>query len=123
MTTGTAGQQIAFAGTQPNIGAYVQEGSTGTGNQPCGDTTFAGCNPAIGYATNALGCDIGFTCPVNSGAAQATKSATWCSSAVVLIPTDKVDVTAGVATKNNATGLYMVYASVPAAGYFWAVLI
>jgi len=111
------GEQIAIAGTTPNIGAYVQDTL-----EPSGDTSYIGCNPKIGYDRNVLGASVGAVCPVNTGVAQTTKTAIWSSSAVVLIPTDRVDVTAGVATKNNATGAYDVLANVPAAGYFWAVL-
>jgi hypothetical protein len=116
--SGTPGVVIGGAtGPQPPIGAYVQDTV-----HPNGDTNFIGCNPEIGYAANP-GIPIATTCPVNSGSAQTTKNAVFCSSAVVLVPTDKVTISSGVATKDNSTGTHNVLANVPAAGFFWAVLI
>ena len=119
MTTGTAGQQIGgVAGNQPVIGEFVQDIL-----RPNGDTNFMGCNPAIGYDRNALGCDVGFTCPTNFGAAAGTKPATWGHSAVALVPPDKVTIAAGEFTKDDAAGTHTIGGNIPAGGYGWAVLI
>ena len=104
-------------GPQPPIGEYVQDTA-----HPNGDTNFIGCNPEVGYASNP-GIPIATECPVNSGSAQTTKGATFCSINEVLIPTDKVTISDGVATKDNSTGTHNVLADVPADGFFWAVLI
>ena len=113
---GTAGQQIGAAGTQPPISTYVQDTLA-----PVGDTNCIGCNPKTGYVTNAFGGAVGFISPCDRGTTQTDKDAVWASSAVVLIPTDKVTLVAGVATTDNATGTHTVFANVPAGGYFWAV--
>ena len=116
---GEAGAQIATTGTQPPIGAFVQDLL-----HPNGATNFMGCNPEIGYSTNSEGITIGAVCATNYGTVLTgggSKNAIYCSTTVVLIPTDRVDVTAGVATKNNATGIFDVLANVPAGGFFWAV--
>ena len=117
MTTGVAGSTIGIAGVQPVIGAFVQDTL-----HPNGATDFAGCNPEIAYTYNAAGADIGFTCYTNYGTTQSAKPATWGSSAVALIPGDKVTIAAGVFTKDNAAGTHTIFANVPAAGYAWAVL-
>jgi len=113
----TSGDQIGTAGVQPVIGLFVQDTLA-----PDGATNFIGCNPRIAYAAGQVGIEINTVCNSNFGTSASAKPATFASSAVVLIPTDRVDLTAGVATKNNASGLYDVYANVPAAGRFWAVL-
>ena len=113
------GQQIGIAGTQPNIGAFVQDVL-----RPNGQTNYIGCDSLTSAATNedVRNIPIGTVCQTNYGTTQAAKDAIYSSSAVVLIPTDKVDVTSGVAVKNNATGTRTVFANVPAGGFFWAVL-
>ena len=118
MTTGTAGQQIGgVAGTQPNIGAFVQDTL-----HPNGATDFAGCNPEIAYTYNAVGVDVGFTCYTNYGTTQSAKPATWGHSAVALVPTDKVTIAAGEFTKDNAAGTHTIFGNIPAGGFGWAVL-
>ena len=118
--SGNLGAQIAAAGVQPPIGAFVQDAV-----HPNGATNFIGCNPEIAYVSNEAGIVIGSGCETNYGTAltsTGSKAATYCSSAVVLIPTDKVTISSGVATKDNSTGTHTVFADVPAGGYFWAVV-
>ena len=118
--SGTCGAEIAAAGVQPPIGVFVQDAL-----HPNGATGFIGCNPEIAYATNEEGINIATTCSTNYGTAltsTGSKDATYCSSAVALIPTDKVTIVGGVATKDNSAGTHTVFANVPVGGFFWAVL-
>jgi hypothetical protein len=117
--SGTPGAEIATTGTQPPIGAFVQDTV-----HPNGATGFIGCNPEIAYDTNEMNIPLATVCSTDYGTAltsTGSKDAVYCSSAVVLVPTDKVTVSAGVATKDNSTGTHLVFANVPAAGFFWAV--
>jgi len=113
----TSGDQIAAAGVQPVIGAFVQDIL-----RPEGATNFVGCNPLTGYDTNSMGIAINTTCNTSFGTTAAAKPATYASVSVILIPTDRVNLAAGVATKDNVSGTHNVLANVPANGFFWAVL-
>lgn len=118
--SGTPGAEIANTGVQPPIGAFVRDTL-----HPNGATGYIGCNPEIAYATNEEGINLATVCSTNYGTAltsTGSKDAVYCSSAVVLIPTDKVTIVAGVATKDNASGTHTVFANVPAGGFFWAVV-
>ena len=126
--TTVAGSQIGVAGIIPAIGEYVQDVT-----RPNGQTDFLGCNPAIGYTAaegNEEAFVVGYSCDVNSAAAgtglglyPATyKVAIYCSIGVAIVPGNRVDVTAGVATLNNATGAYNVFCTLASpGGFFWAV--
>ena len=136
-----AGANIANAAGRPNsngtpwstaviqhpIGAYVQDAL-----HPNGDTNYIGCNPAVSYETNILGesdtnpfqtsaPQPNWLVLVNDNAAAGGKAQLVKNGAVALVPGDKVNVAAGVATKDNATGAHNVFANVPANYFFWAV--
>lgn len=117
--SGTAGQQIAAAGTMPQIGTYVQDAA-----EPNGQTNFIGCNPEIAYTTDVLGLwnATSFTCPTNEESA-AGGIASWVvlDTSGPLIPTDTVTIASGVATKDNSTGTHTCFANVLDGEYFWAV--
>ena len=136
-----AGATIANAAGRPNangtpwsaavvqqpIGEYVRDQT-----RPNGDTNYIGCNPATSFATNILG--ESDTNPFQTAAPQpdwlvnVNDNATWGgkaqlvkNGATALVPSDKVTIAAGVATKDNTTGTHNVFATVPANYFFWAV--
>lgn len=112
--SGTAGQQIGTSGTIPPIGAYVQDAT-----HPNGITNFIGCNPEIAYKTD-QGIALAFTCPTNEEAATGGVGV-WVKSASTLIPTDKVAIVDGVATKDNTTGTHTVFTNAVANDYLWVL--
>ena len=129
MSAGNAAAAIGLANTnkQLRIGAFVQDvGVTGgTVAGPEADGNYGGVNGRTYYESNVVGEAVGFTTPTNSGAA-AGKVAQWVTNTGALAAgTTRVDITTGVATANNATGLYDIFITVPAAGlaankFFWA---
>ena len=129
MSAGNMGAMAGLANTNkiPAIGAYVQDVlSLGTSG-PSSDGPAIGVNGLGYWASNVTGelADGTTLSPANSGAA-AGKTAVWATTAAGLAAaTTRVDVTAGVAVANNATGLYDVNvgtASVPIGSFFWAFL-
>ena len=110
-----AGAQIGTTGTQPAIGAYVQDAAA-----PSADTNYIGVNTKVAYKTNVLGeaYAAGFTCPSNEEAATGG-IASWVQSASTLVPTDKVAIVSGVATKDNATGTHTVFCNAVSGDYLW----
>jgi hypothetical protein len=129
--TGSSGgaAPVAVPVNQPAIGAYVQDALF-----PAADTNYLGLNPRLAYPTNVLG--ESNTVPFETSAVQpnwispaddnaATGGvAQWVKNGITaLIPGDKVDIAAGIATKNIATGTHNVFANVPANYFFWAVAV
>lgn len=114
---GVAGAAIGVAEVVPAIGGYVQDALA-----PCADTNYIGVNTAVAYKSNVLGEDFatGFTCPSNEEAATGGV-AVWVESASVLIPTDKVAIVDGVATKDNSTGTHTVFCNAEVGDYLWVV--
>jgi hypothetical protein len=102
---------------QPTIGAYVRDAL-----EPAADTNYIGVDVTQVWDRNVLAEDYvtGWTAPVNDNAATGGKAA-FVKSASVLVPTDKVTIAAGVATKDNAAGTHTVFANVAIDQYFWAV--
>ena len=117
MSAGNAGAAIGLANTNKvgPIGAYVQDAL-----HPTAENDYAGINADVSYVTNVLGEAIGFTAYGTQGAVRG-KTAQWVQNgATALVPTDKVTIAAGVATKDNSTGTHTVFATVPANAFFWA---
>lgn len=115
MSTGNAGAAIGLANTTKSgpIGGYVQSAL----NPRC-ENTYAGASCKQSYPYNAIGEAIGFTCKGTGGAATG-KTLQWVKSASVLVPTDKVTIAAGVATKDNAAGTHTVFANAAVNDYLW----
>jgi hypothetical protein len=121
-----AGATIGIDEVQPAIGAYVQDA-----DDPSADTNYVGVDVGAAYATDVLGIagpagistaapQPDWIVPVNDNAATGG-TAQWVKSASALIPTDKVGIVAGIATKDNATGTHNVFATVAVGQFFWAV--
>jgi hypothetical protein len=121
---GTASSTLVV---QPSIGAYVQDALA-----PAADTNYIGVNTKTAYATNVLGesdtdpfatsaPQPDWLVPVDDNAATGGKAQLVKNGATALVPTDKVTISAGVATKDNSTGTHNVFATVPANYFFWAV--
>ena len=116
--TGVAGSTIGISGVQPAIGAYVQDAT-----HPNGETNYIGCNPLKAYDSDVVGqwnATTAFTCPTNEESATGGVG-TWVKSASVLIPTDKVVIADGVATKDNSTGTHTVFCNAAVDQYLWVL--
>ena len=116
--TGVAGSTIGVAGVQPSIGLYVQDAT-----HPNGETNYIGCNPLKAYDTDVLGqwsATEAFTCPTNEEAATGGVG-TWVKSASTLVPTDKVTIADGVATKDNSTGTHTVFCNAVLGQFLWVL--
>lgn len=116
--SGAAGAQIGAAGTQPPIGTYVQDAL-----DPTTSTNVIGVDVGAAYKTNVMGVaiDPAYVVPGTQGATVGDLDIQWVKSASVLVPTDKVTIALGVATKDNVTGTHSVFATVAVDDYFWAV--
>ena len=103
---------------QPTIGAYVRDAL-----EPAADTNYIGVDVTLAWDRNFLAEDFaaGWTAPVDDNATRGGKAAFVQNGAVALVPTDKVTISAGIATKDNATGTHTVFATVGANQFFWAV--
>jgi hypothetical protein len=125
--TGTSGGSAApdVPVNQPAIGGYVQETV-----YPRGQTNYMGVDTKIAYDTNVLGegntdpfissaPQPDWTCPMDDNAVTGGIGQ-WVKSASALIPTDKVTIALGVATKDNAAGTHNVFATVKIGQFFWA---
>jgi hypothetical protein len=121
-----AGATIGIDEVQPPIGAYVQDAV-----DPSANTNYIGVDVGSAYDTDVLGIagpagvsteapQPDWIVPVNDNAATGG-TAQWVKSASVLVPTDKVVIALGVATKDNATGTHNVFAKVAVGQFFWAV--
>lgn len=117
---GSPGEIIGSGGTQPPIGLYVQDAT-----EPTTSTNFIGVDTGTAYETNVLGMDVGTPVapPGTQGVTLNSKFLQWCQldTSGPLIPTDKVSITAGIATKDNTTGTHTCFADVPNSYFFWAV--
>ena len=122
-----AGANIAAAGVQPPIGLYVQDALA-----PAANTNYIGVNTKVAYATNPVSeSDTNpfatsapqpdWIVPVDDNPATGGTAQLVKNGATALVPTDKVTISAGVATKDNSTGTHNVFANVPANYFFWAV--
>jgi hypothetical protein len=122
-----AGATIGIDEVQPPIGLYVQDAT-----EPAGNTNYVGVNTALSYATDVLGIagpagvstaapQPDWIVPMDDNAATGGTGQWTKNGAVALVPTDKVTIASGVATKDNATGTHNVFAAVPANYFFWAV--
>lgn len=118
MSAGNAGAAIGLANTVKigAVGAYVQN----TVN-PCASDAYFGTNAKTSYKTNVLGESISpdFIVEGNSGTVYG-KNMQWVQSASTLVPGNRVNIAAGVATL-NAAGTHDVYCNAVAGDYFWAV--
>jgi hypothetical protein len=129
--TGSSGgaAPVAVPVNQPPIGLYVQDALF-----PAANTNYNGLNPRQAYATNVLA--EGNTAPFETVAPQPNWTSPtdddavtggigqWVKNGITaLVPGDKVDIAAGVATKNIATGTHNVFATVPANYFFWAITV
>lgn len=132
MSAGNAGAAIGLANTVkiPSIGGYVQDVGVQLGTNgnpgPGADTVFIGLNGSTFYNYNAINelVNPAYLVPSNSGA-TAGRVAQWVTNSPLLeAGTTRVNVSpTGVATANNASGLFDVFC-VPAAGiplnsFFW----
>jgi hypothetical protein len=136
-----AGANIANATGRPNsggtawstrvyqdpIGAHVQNAA-----KPEAETNYIGANPRTAYATNPVSesdtnpfattaPQPNWLVPSNDNPAIGGTMQLVKNGATALVPTDKVTIAAGVATKDNASGTHTVFATVPANYFFWAV--
>lgn len=129
MSAGNLSAMIGLANTNkiPSVGLYVQDAISVGQAGPGMDGEGIGVNGLGFWNYNAMGelADGTTTVLSNSGAA-AGKLAVWCiTNAGLAGGTTRVDVTAGVAVANNATGLYDVNTgfgspAVPVGSYLWA---
>ena len=133
MSTGNAAAAIGLANTNKilSIGAYVQDVGAVQGDKvgnpgPEAYGPYNGLNGTTSYDRNVIGEDKAFVAPSNAGAA-AGKDAIWStnSGGTLAAGTTRCDVTAGVATANNSTGLYDVFCvaptvtALPVNSWFW----
>lgn len=134
MSAGNAGASIGNANTTKigPIGAYVQDAGVMLGGQagnpgPSASDAFWGTNGTTVYDRNVIDelVNPAFTVRGNSGAVEG-KLAQWVTNtAIIAAGTTRVDISGvGVATANNAAGLYDVFctpvAGIPANSFFWA---
>jgi hypothetical protein len=122
--------QIGVANTNkiPAIGAYVQDALTAGFSGPGADSAQAIGVNGLGYwASNVMGEAVDGTtlCPANSGAVTG-RTAQWVTNtALIAAATTRVNIAAGVATADNATGTHDINSGVgnpaiPANSFFWA---
>ncbi len=131
MSAGNLSACIGLANTNKilRIGPYVQDALIIGRPGPGCDGEAIGVNGLGFWNYNFMGELVDGTtiAPANSGVA-AGKTAVWCiTNAGLAASTTRVDVTAGVAVANNATGLYDVNTgqgnpAVPVGSYLWAFL-
>jgi hypothetical protein len=113
---GKAGSTIGIVGTQPPIGAYVQDALFPTGN-----TNYTGVNTTTAWDTNVIEEDnvAGFVAPVTSDVASS--DATWVQAGGTIAEGGAFDIVAGV-TAAGTTHECFVIGGVVADQWFWAVL-
>ena len=118
--SGVPGSLIGIGGLQPAIGMYVQDAV-----DPTTSTNFIGVDSGTSYEYNALGMavDTPVAPPGTQGLTENAKFIQWAQldTSGPLVPTDKVVITDGVATKDNTLGTHTVFANVADGGFFWAV--
>lgn len=115
--SGAAGSNIAAAGAQPAIGAYVQDTL-----DPSANTNVIGVNTKTAWKTNVMGYVLAdaVTAPCNDNAATGGV-AQYVQASAVIADSGRCNIVAGVATA-NATGTHVCYVDggVVAGDYFWA---
>ena len=111
--SGVAGGNIGTSGSQPAIGAYVQDAAA-----PNANTNFIGINPTRVYATNEIGQAIGFTSPANFASATG-KTAQWVQAGDAIVAGDDVTIAAGVTTVDNVSGTHTAFAAAEIGEYLW----
>jgi hypothetical protein len=119
LLAGTPGDEIGTSGTQPPIGAYVQDTA-----EPTGSSNYIGAGLTQSVSGNAIGA-IGTTVPSTVGATQGAKTLQWVQMATgqSVVAGDKVTIAAGVATKDNAAGTHTVKATAGPGDYLWVAQI
>jgi len=125
---GAAGAQIAAAGFQPPIGAYVE---APTETRISAATNFIGMNGQTGYKSNVLGQGSvatpsiapqpNFTVPDNDNDVAGGTSQ-WVRAAGTIAEGGTCTVTAGAATAGAGTYVCNVKGGVVAGDFFWATL-
>ena len=129
MSAGNMSAMIGLANTNKilTIGPYVQDAIAAGQAGPGTDGDAIGVNGLGFWNYNFMGeaVDGTTTCPTNSGAATGRVAVWVTNTALIAAATTRVNIAAGVATADNATGTHDINSGVgnpaiPANSFFWA---